>query len=404
MPLFHYKASTGEGEVVEGEYEAPDAQAVVRYLQSSGQIPIRVREAHGMAALHLPGIGRNRRVRAQDLHAFTEELATLLRAGLPLERSLQMLVELSGDSPLGGLVARVLDRVRSGSSLSDALEAQGSVFSRLYVNMVRAGELGGSLDGVLTRLADYLRRSRELRETIVSALVYPAILVVVSVISVLVLLTFVVPHFTQLFEDADQALPLMTQVVVASGDFMAGYGWTIPIGAVLLYLFLRRQLRRPQSRLRWDRRLLRLPLFGDLIRKLETARLSRTLGTLLGNGVPLLAGLSIVRETLGNRVLAEGLGTAVDGLKEGKGMADPLLQADVFPKLGVQMIKVGEQTGRLEDMLIQVADVYDREVRTAIQRMLTLLEPVLIVGLGLVIAFIIISILVAIVSVNELAF
>lgn len=404
MGLYRYKASTQQGEVVEGDYEAPDVDAVVRHLQAAGQIPIRVREAGAGGGFAFPGKRSGPRIRPQDIQVFTEELATLLRAGLPLDRSLQILIELAPDSGLSGLTSRVLDRVRAGVPLSDALEAQGGVFSRFYVNMVRAGEMGGALEGVLTRLSDYLRRSKELRDSVVSALIYPAILVFVSVVSVLILLAFVVPHFTELFEDADQALPVMTQVVVAAGEFVSHYGWIIPVVAIGMFLFLRRQFRRPASRLRWDRRLLRMPLFGDLIRKLETSRFCRTLGTLLGNGVPLLAGMAIVRETLSNRALADGLGVAVDGLKEGRGMTDPLLAGNQFPRLGMQMIKVGEETGRLEEMLLQVADLYDREVRTAIQRMLTLLEPVLIVGLGLIIAFIIISILVAIVSVNELAF
>lgn len=405
MAVFRYKAATPTGEIVEGEQEAADQDEVVRRLQVAGQIPIRVQELQGSpAGLSALGLRRGRRIRPQHIQVFTEELATLLRAGLPLDRSLQILIDLGADPELTRLTTRVLDRIRGGGSLSEALDAQAGVFSRFYVNMVRAGEMGGSLDGVLTRLSDYLRRSRELRESVVSALIYPAILVVVSLLSVLILLTFVVPHFTQLFEDADQALPLMTQIVVASGHWMTRYGWTLPLVAIVLALYLQRQFARPASRLRWDRRLLRLPLFGDLILKLETSRFCRTLGTLIGNGVPVLSGLSIVRETLGNRVLAEGLGVAVEGLKQGRGMSEPLLGENLFPRLGVQMIKVGEETGRLEEMLLQVAELYDREARTAIQRMLTLLEPLLIVGLGLVIALIIISILMAIVSVNELAF
>jgi general secretion pathway protein F len=399
MPLFHYKVASPGGEVTEGQIEAPDeAQAVAR-LQAAGNIPIRISSSAG-AGLRW----RRRAVRANDIQAFTQELATLLGAGLPLDRSLLILIDLADEPRVVQMTTNVLDRVRGGAALSEALESQSGAFSRFYVNMVRAGEMGGALEGVLNRLSEYLMRAKELRDSVVSALIYPAVLLAVSVISVFVLMVFVVPNFTQLFEDADQALPLLTQVVVGSAEFLSDYWWALLVGLLVLLVSIRQMLARPAARLRWDAQLLRLPLVGDLVRKLEAARFSRTLGTLLGNGVPLLTALSIVRETLGNRALAEGMAAAVAGLKEGRGMSEPLLAADLFPRLGLQMIKVGEETGRLEAMLLQVADIYDREVRTAVQRMLALLEPVLIVTLGLVIAVIILSILIAIVSVNELAF
>lgn len=404
MPLYSYKATTLYDEVVEGTMEAPDEETLIRRLQDSGQIPIRVRltgSTGGGQGLSLFG---SRRISQQQVGVFTQELATLLGAGLPLDRSLQMLVDLADEPKLAQLTTRILDKVQGGSNLSDALEAQQGVFSRFYINMIRAGELGGSLEGVLTRLADYLTRSKQLRDSVISALIYPAILVGVSVLSVMILLIFVVPQFTQLFEDAGQALPLPTQIVIASGEFLRSYWWALVLLGVGSLWFMRRQLGNPVSRVRWDRGFLRLPLFGELLKRVELARFSRTLGTLLGNGVPLLTALSIVKETLSNRVLSEGLEVAVGSLKEGQGMAEPLLASGLFPRLGLQMIKVGEETGQLEEMLLQVADIYDGEVKNAIGRMLALLEPMLIVGLGVLIAGIIMSILMAIISVNELAF
>lgn len=401
MSLFHYKAVAPNGETTEGELEAPDEAAAVAQLQSASHLPIRVVPAGGVRwswKLGRKGLGSG------ELQVFTQELATLLRAGLPLDRSLQILIDLSDHPRTEGLTRRILEHVRSGGSLSDALEAQRGAFSRFYINMVRAGEAGGGLQEVLGRLAEYLERSRALRESVVSALVYPAILLTVSVISVLILMIFVVPQFTQLFEDAGEALPLLTQMVVGTAEWLAAYWWTLPLAAVLIVFYFRRQFSNPVSRRRWDHRLLRLPLVGDLLGKLEAARFSRTLGTLLGNGVPLLTALSIVRETLSNQVIAEGVGAAIEGLRGGQGMSGPLAETQVLPKLGMQMVQVGEETGQLEAMLLQVADLYDREVRTAVQRMLALLEPILIVTLGAVIALIIISILIAIVSVNELAF
>ena len=399
MPLYHYKVASPGGEVSEGQIEATDEAHAVAQLQATGNIPIRISSGGG-AGLRW----RSRGVRANDIQAFTQELATLLGAGLPLDRSLVILIDLADDPRVLQMTSNVLDRVRGGAALSEALEAQSGAFSRFYVNMVRAGEMGGALEGVLNRLSEYLMRAKELRDSVVSALIYPAVLLAVSTISVFVLMVFVVPNFTQLFEDADEALPLLTQVVVGSAEFLSDLWWMLLAGLLVLLLAIRQMLARPALRLRWDGYLLRLPLVGDLVRKLEAARFSRTLGTLLGNGVPLLTALSIVRETLGNRALAAGMAAAVAGLKEGRGMSEPLLTANLFPRLGLQMIKVGEETGRLEEMLLQVAGIYDREVRTAVQRMLALLEPILIVTLGLVIAVIILSILIAIVSVNELAF
>jgi general secretion pathway protein F len=298
---------------------------------------------------------------------------------------------------------RVQEKVRGGSSLADALEAQGA-FSRFYLNMIRAGEAGGALEVVLKRLTEFLERSQALRETVTSALIYPIILLSVSALSVIILLTFVVPQFQQLFADAGRALPLATQIVIAVGDGFRHYWWVGAMLIVLLVAILRQQLSQPVSRARWDRWFLSLPLFGDFIAKVETARLSRTLGTLLGNGVSLLNALTIVRETLTNQVLATALGEVAEHVKTGRGLAEPLLEAGSFPKLAVQMIRVGEETGQLQEMLLQVADTYDGEVQTAVKRMLTLLEPALILGLGVIIAGIIMSILVAILSLNELAF
>ncbi|MCC8998445.1 MAG: type II secretion system F family protein, partial [Candidatus Contendobacter sp.] len=216
--------------------------------------------------------------------------------------------------------------------------------------------------------------------------------------------TFVVPQFQRLFADAGKALPLATQIVIAVGDGFRHYWWAGGVAILLLTAAMRQQLSQPESRIRWDRWFLRLPLFGDLIAKVETARLSRTLGTLLGNGVSLLNALTIVRETLSNRVLAGALGEVAEHVKTGRGLADPLLESGDFPKLAVQMVRVGEETGQLQEMLLQVADTYDAEVQTAVKRMLTLLEPAMILGLGVIIAGIIMSILVAILSLNDLAF
>jgi general secretion pathway protein F len=300
------------------------------------------------------------------------------------------------------LLAKVRDEVRGGAALSKALEAHPAVFSRFYIGMIRAGEAGGALGTVLTRISEFMERSRELKETVTSALIYPTILVLASVTSVMLLLIFVVPQFSQMFEQSGKSLPMATQLVIAAGDKLRKYWWAIPIVVLLIWRFFRRQMSHPESKAVWDGRFLRLPLVGDMLTKIEVARFARTLGTLLANGIPLLAALSVVRDTVGNSVIAAGLEAAREQLKAGQGLSKPLMAQGVFPPLAVHMVSVGEETGQLDEMLTRVADVYDREVSLAVKRMLALLEPVMILGLGLVIGGIIVSILLAILKVNSL--
>jgi len=406
MPRYRYEAVDNAGEVLHDEIEAPTPEAAVERLRDQGLLPLSVKEAQGgflRGGLGQPLFSKRRALSRKSVTLLTQQLANLLHAGMPLDRALTILISVSEDEQSRTLLERVQEKVRGGSSLADALEAQ-SAFSRFYLNMIRAGETGGALEVVLKRLTEFLERSQALRETVTSALIYPIILLSVSALSVIILLTFVVPQFQQLFADAGKALPLATQIVIAVGDGFRHYWWVGALALVLIVAALRQQLSQPVSRARWDRWFLRLPLFGDLIAKVETARLSRTLGTLLGNGVSLLNALTIVRETLTNQVLATALGEVAEHVKTGRGLAEPLLEAGNFPKLAVQMIRVGEETGQLQEMLLQVADTYDGEVQTAVKRMLTLLEPAMILGLGVIIAGIIMSILVAILSLNELAF
>lgn len=403
MPLFQYKAADAQGGILEGEMEARTPDSVADHLQAQGYIPIQVEEATaGDGGGWLGGFGRAR-VSQDDIAMMTREVATLLRAGLPLDRALEIVVNLADKEEVAEILNEVRQDVRGGASLYAALEAQKGVFSRFYLNMIRAGEAGGALEVVMARLTEFMERSKELRETVKSALIYPAILVMVAVVSVVVLLIFVVPQFTQMFEESGKALPLATQIVVAAGEFFQAWWWALIGGGIVLYALFKRQMADPDSRYRWDERFLALPLIGDLVAKIEMARFSRTLGTLLDNGVSLLAALSIVKETLTNSVMADRLDEVATKLREGKGLGAPLMEAEVFPRLGVHMVMVGEETGRLSEMLIQVADVFDREVKTAVKRTLGLLEPALILGLGLLIGAIIMSILVAILSVNELA-
>lgn len=405
MPLYHYKAVSREGETLEAECEAPDEATLLMRLQADGLLPIRIVQA-GKQPLRflLPG-KKGARLKPKDINSFTRELLTLLEAGLPLDRGLQVLMELSEHNPpLNALVGRVLEVVKGGGQLSDALERQGQVFSRFYLNLIRAGEAGGALEEVLRRLSEYLERSRELRDTVTTAMIYPAVLLTLSVASMLLLLAFVVPQFTEMFESAGKELPLPTQIVVGVAQAVRDYWWVMFMLLLATYVAVRMQLADPVRRLQWDAMLLKLPLVGDLVSKLEVASFARTLATLLGNGVTLLSALTIVKETLGNRAIAGKIDLAIDSLKQGGGLAAPVSEAGVFPIMAVQMIRLGEESGHLAEMLDRVATTYDKEIKTAVQRLLALMEPVLIIFLGIVIGGIIISILMAIVSVNDLAF
>lgn len=405
MPLYSYKAVNSQGETVEGVKNAVDQQAVLAELQGQGFIPIRIEAARNKTFLGIKLGGTALRLSRKEITLLTGELATLLESGLPLDRSLQVLIQLTEDNDkLGKLTSQVLEKVKGGSSLADALESQVGVFSRFYLNMIRAGEMGGNLGDVLTRLSEYLERSQELKDTVTTALIYPAILLIMSLASLFVMLTFVVPQFTEMFESSGQALPIPTQIVVALANGLQAYWWVILLTGIILTSYMKSQLADPVRKKVWDARFLAMPLFGEIILHMETANLSRTLGTLLGNGVSILKALGIVRETAGNTVIAGLLEEAEGQLKQGKSMSDALVDSECFPKLAVQMIKMGEETGRLEEMLLRVAGIYDKQLRTSIQRMLALLEPALIISLGLMIAGIIVSILLAILSVNDLAF
>lgn len=405
MPLFSYKAVNNQGIAEEGVRDAADESALLVELQRQGLIPIRIEAARDKTFLGFKIKAGQIRLSHKEIGLLTGELATLLESGLPLDRSLVVLMQLTEDNDkLSKLVGRVLEKVKGGTALADALESQSGVFSKFYLNMIRAGEMGGNLGDVLVRLSDYMERSQELRDTVSTALIYPAILLVMSMASLFVMLTFVVPQFSEMFANAGKALPVPTQIVVALAEFMQSYWWLLLLIVFGGVGFMKSQLADPVSKKAWDARFLQMPLVGGIVLNMETANLSRTLGTLLANGVSILKSLGIVRETVGNRVLAELIGEAEEQLKSGKTMSDALLQHGRFPKLAVQMIKMGEETGRLEEMLLRVAVIYDKQLKTAIQRMLALLEPALIISLGLMIAGIIVSILLAILSVNDLAF
>ncbi len=405
MPTYQCKFIR-EGEVLQETRDAENESLLIIALQNEGVIPLTVRESKDTFFSFLfPSLASGLKLTQKDIGIFTRELATLLGAGLPLDRSLAVLIDITEDgTPINQMTGSILEKVKSGAPLSEALDDQNNVFSRFYLNMIRAGEAGGSLETVLERLAEYLEQSKELRDTVSTAMIYPIILMVISFASVFLLLTFVVPQFTEMFENSGKELPLPTQVVVGAAELLKSYWWAIFAGFLVLVAVVKFQLSDSKRRRVWDYRFLKIPLVNDLIIKLQVASFSRTLETLLGNGVTLLSALSIARETLTNSAISDTVEEAANSLKQGGGMADVLIESGQFPMMALQMIKLGEETGRLQEMLAKVAITYDKEIKTAIHRMLAMLEPALIVILGIVIAGIIISILMAILSVNDLAF
>lgn len=404
MPVFTYRATDRAGRTIDGTMEAVSRHAVVERLHREEYYPLAVEGAEaGTGWRRLVPEIPSQRVTSKDLLAFTRELATLVDAGLPLDRALQILGELTGHPRLQRIIQDLTRSVRGGSSLAEALARHHPrPFSRLYINMVRAGEKGGVLEIALKRLTGFLEAAQELREAVSSALIYPALLTTVGAGAVVFLLTFVLPRFAVIFADLGQALPLPTRILLAVSEGIQTYWWGLLLLALLVLLGWRAATGTEGGRRAWDRWLLGTPLLGGLLLRLEVARFARTLGTLLQAGVPLLQALAVVKEVAVNRVVIEALERLHDGIKRGGGIAPPLAASRVFPPLAVHMVRVGEETGRLEEMLSKVADVYEGEVRTAVKRLIAVLEPAIILTLGVVVLLIVVAILLAIFGINEL--
>lgn len=401
MPVFVYRAADQRGKTIAGVMEAADSRAVVERLHREEYYPIEVAPQAERPALWPRLLERG--VSTRDLVAFTQQLATLFESGLPLDRSLAVLEELAPTERLRTIVGDLLKSVRSGASLGDALaKHHPRPFSRLYINMVRAGEKGGVLEVTLRRLAEFLEAAQEFRDAVVSALLYPVLLAGTGGAAIVFLLAYVIPRFADIFADLGQAIPLPTQILLTVSTGLATYWWALVLVGLLGALAGRVALGTAEGRLAWDRTKLRLPLVGAVILKAEVARFARTLGTLLRSGVPVLTALAVVREMLGNRLLALAADRLQEGVKQGAGLAAPMGESGVFPPLALHMVRVGEETGRLEDMLLKVADAFEADVRTTVKRLIGLLEPAIILSMGVLVAFIVVAMLMAIFSINEI--
>lgn len=400
MTIFRYKAVTPAGETLEGQLEVASREEAVSRIQDAGNIPLEVREAgSGDSDSLMKALFKRTTLSQAQIVQFTQQLATLLGAGQPLDRALQILLDLPETEKARQLLERVRDEVRGGTPLSDALEAEHGTFSRLYVNMVRAGEAGGSLHETLARLGDYLERSRLLRASVINALIYPAFLVGMVVLSLLVLLVYVVPQFAPMFQDMDIEMPMITKVVLAVGTVLQKYWWLLIAIVVIGVGWTRQQLADQVKRVRIDQRMLGMRLVGELVRKIETARLARTLGTLLHNGVPLLGALSIAQRVMNNTVLSAAVGEAAEQVKTGGALGLALSESKQFPKLALQMISVGEESGELDAMLMKVADTFDVEVKNTLDRLLSALVPATTIIMTVIVAMIMMAIVLPIMEI-----
>lgn len=413
MPAYRYEACDRGGVLRAGQLEAPSRGLALERLARDGLIPIAIQEGHGAVQQRVPWRMPSVRalrssvqtqLSARELLFLTQSLAALLQAGLTVDRALQIGTSLGTGAAARALAAELLRAVRAGRTLADAFRQAPVRLPPYFVSMVDAGEVGGSLPETLARLAELLRRHLEVRERIRSALIYPTLLAAVVLVTLLVLLAFVLPRFEALFAESEVPLPRSTQAVLAAGRFVADYWWAIgAIAAAALVLFVS-TMRSALGRERLDRWLLRTRLTQGLPAAIETARLLRTVSTLCGNGLPLPQALRVARGTLANRCLAAALQAVTSAVQAGEVLSAALARAGVFPPVAVQLARVGEETGRLEELLLSAAAVLEEESHARLERLLTLLVPALTVGMGLVVAALIGSVLIGLLSINELAF
>jgi general secretion pathway protein F len=407
MPSFRYTAITPNGETTTGLMEAATEQQVIDILRRQGSLPMRAEPAEKsqgfLTKLLGSEFGAGKRLSGQDVAEITRELAVMLGAGQDLDRALRFLVDTAAKKHVRAILTQIRDQVRDGSPFATALQSHPTSFPRLYIGLVRAGEAGGMLAATLERLADLLEKQRALRSSVTSSLIYPIILLVAGIGSIVLLLTQVLPQFVPMFEQAGASLPRATQIVIALGAFVSGYGIYVAIAGIVAFLAARQALARPGPRFWWDRTLLRLPIVGTLAREVLAARFARTLGTLLQNGVPLVAALGIVADVIGNAAAETAVKKATESAKGGAGLSRPLQQAGIFPVRTVYLLRLGEETAQLGGMSLRAAEIHEEQSRIGIERMTALLVPALILTMGVAVAGIVSSLLLAMLSLNDLA-
>ena len=405
MPVFEYHGINARGKDVRGIIDADTARLARTRLKRSGVFPTQIQEAVTERRVSRREISLGhltKRVRIQDVAVMTRQLATLIEAGLPMVPALNSLSHQIENPSLQKVVTQIRERVKEGTSLSDALREFPRVFSNLYVNMVAAGESSGALDIVLVRLADFTENQVKLRNRVMAALIYPIVMVFLASGAVVFLMVQVVPKILELFEDWGQALPLPTVILLQTTNFLRSYGWVLLAGLVALLLGMIFYFKSERGGFVFDRLVLRVPIFGHLARIIATTRFSRNLGTLLASGIPLTKAMNIVKNIVNNRVIAKAIENSQEGIVEGQSIAAPLARSGVFPAMVIDMIAVGENSGQLEHMLIKVSDAYDNQIETTVSGLTSILEPFLIVIMGGIVLFIVLAVLLPVFEMNQM--
>lgn len=397
---YFFRAVAPDGKLRTGTLNAETDKAVARELRQQGLVPVYVGlQPSKRFELKLPSFKRGRR----DVLFFTQELSTLLNAGVPLDRALQITSELTEQAAFRSVVLDILRVLKGGKSLADSLATHPEYFTSLYVNIVRAGEASGALGAVFLRLTEFEKTRDDLRSFIISSMVYPVLLILVGLGSVLILMNFVVPRFAQVFADSRMRMPLPTLMLIETSRIVKTYGWIVIAAAFAAAIAMRAYIQTAAGRLWWDGLRLKTPVLGDALRKAETARFARAMETLVSNGVGLVQSIGIAGATLMNRKISQSLESVAQGVKRGEGIAAPLRRTGQFPPLASHLLLVGEETGRLDQMFARMAEIYESDTRAAIKRFTALLEPMIILVMGVVVGALILSILLAITSINEVA-
>jgi general secretion pathway protein F len=406
MPVYEYTALDGSGKSVNGIVDADSPLAARQRLRGSGIFPVDVKETSSSPRDLRSGpvsvSALLKRIKPGEVSVATRQLSILLGAGVPLVASLDALISQLTNPLFKKIMAQIKESVNEGNSLAHAISNRPRVFTNVYVNMVRAGEASGSLDVVLERLADLGEHEQALRGRFKAALAYPVFMFFIGTLVLFFLITFVVPNITQIFREMEQTLPIPTVVLIDVSNFLKSFWWLILLATASGIVIIRHLRNTPRGRYVWDELKLRIPILGPINNKIAVARFGRTLGSLLRSGVPLISALQIVRNIVDNVMIADVIDNTVDEIQAGKSLASPLAQSRWFPPIVVQMISVGEQSGELEAMLSKIADTYDRDVESQIMAMTSMLEPVMILVMGLIVGFIVVSILLPIFEMNQM--
>jgi general secretion pathway protein F len=407
MPIFEYNALNLKGKTVTDIIDADSHSAARQKLRAAGIYPVSIREVQEKLTSREHRFDFllrffTSKVKSGELTMMTRQLATLLGAGFPLVSALNTLIPQAGSQTFKRILSRIKDAIEEGAGFAAALSQYPNVFSDIYINMVRSGESSGTLELVLERLADISERQQALNNRIRSAMAYPILMLFVGTVVLFVLLTYLVPSITAIFTDMGQQLPGPTRFLIATSEFIKTGWWVILLGFGLAFVGLHRLKKSDTGRRWYDRTALSLPGIGTLLTKLTVARFARTLSTLLENGVPMLSALEIVKNVVGNKVVADAVGHAADEVEKGSGLARSLSASGIFPHIAIQMIQVGEQSGELESLLGKMADIYENEVESTVMSLTALLEPAIILVMGVVVGFIVLAIVLPIFEMNQL--